>query len=1113
MWRKYRGLSRRRETARARRSSRGAVRLALDFLESRTLLSNVTWTGAADGKSWTVAGNWSDDALPTSSDDVTINLGGNPTIQITSGAQTVHSLTSTDALSISGGSLSVAANSSMSGGLTMTGGSLIANGAGITLSVTGTATVSGGGMEAEGGATLSLSQLTTYAGAVNATSALEATGIGSVLSLPNLATVTEDTGSFFSRTQILALSGGDVELPALTSIGGGPVQLESDGAGSKLNINALTSFSGNTGQQNDSGLQVTNHASVTDTALTTLNEANLTLDGTGTLSTGQIATFTTATLTLSGGTATFSGLTNANASSFLVSGGAVLTLSDLSTYAGPVNATATWQATGTGSKLAMSKLATLTEDTGGYTSRTLIQALSGGDVELPALTSISGGPVQLESDGAGSVLNINALTSFSGNTGQQNFSGLQVTNHASASDTALATLNEANLTLDGTGTLSTGQIATFTTATLTLSGGTATLAGLTNANASSFLVSGGAVLTLSDLSTYAGPVNATATWQATGTGSKLAMSKLATLTEDTGGYTSRTLIQALSGGDVELPALTSISSGPVQLESDGAGSVLNINALSSFSGNTGQQNFSGLQVTNHASASDTALATLNEANLTLDGTGTLSTGQIATFTTATLTLSGGTATLAGLTNANASSFLVSGGAVLTLSDLSTYAGPVNATATWQATGTGSKLAMSKLATLTEDTGGYTSRTLIQALSGGDVELPALTSISGGPVQLESDGAGSVLNINALTSFSGNTGQQNFSGLQVTNHASASDAALATLNEANLTLDGTGTLSTGQIATFTAATLTLSGGTATLAGLTNANASSFLVSGGAVLTLSDLSTYAGPVNATATWQATGTGSKLAMTKLATVTEDTGGYISRTVIQVLSGGDVELPALATISGGPVQLESDGAGSKLNINALTSLSGNTGQQNYSGLQVTDSGTVEDQALATFSKANLTLDGTGTLGISQIKTFTVGTISLSGGTANFSGITDADGSSLEASGGMLTLSTLKTYAGGVNDTSVLQATGTGSLLALPALTTMTEDTGGYTSRTQVQALSGGDVELPLLASISGGPVQLESDGAEQHAQHQCPHQFLRQHRASLLLGSPGVQSRLGQR
>ena len=114
-------------------------------------------------------------------------------------------------------------------------------------------------------------------------------------------------------------------------------------------------------------------------------------------------------------------------------------------------------------------------------------------------------------------------------------------------------------------------------------------------------------------------------------------------------------------------------------------------------------------------------------------------------------------------------------------------------------------------------------------------LPLLTSITGGPVQLESDGVGSTLNINALTTLQGNTGQQYYSGVQATNHGTVSDAALATLKQANLTLDGTGTISLGQIATLTGGTASLSGGTATLSGLTDADGSSFLVSGGGKLT--------------------------------------------------------------------------------------------------------------------------------------------------------------------------------------------------------------------------------------------------------------------------------------
>ena len=122
---------------------------------------------------------------------------------------------------------------------------------------------------------------------------------------------------------------------------------------------------------------------------------------------------------------------------------------------------------------------------------------------------------------------------------------------------------------------------------------------------------------------------------------------------------------------------------------------------------------------------------------------------------------------------------------------------------------------------------------VQALAGGDVELPKLTTISGGPVTLESDGAGSKLNVSTLTSFTeNNVNQRYYSGLQVTNQATVLDSVLATMTEVNLTLDGTGTESLNQITTLTAGTVTLTGGTAVLGGLTDANTSSFLVSGGA-----------------------------------------------------------------------------------------------------------------------------------------------------------------------------------------------------------------------------------------------------------------------------------------
>lgn len=74
----------------------------VEALESRLLLSAVSWTGDAGDNQWTTPGNWSTHALPGPGDDVTINAPGSPAITLDSGAQavSVHSLQSSDPLSV-----------------------------------------------------------------------------------------------------------------------------------------------------------------------------------------------------------------------------------------------------------------------------------------------------------------------------------------------------------------------------------------------------------------------------------------------------------------------------------------------------------------------------------------------------------------------------------------------------------------------------------------------------------------------------------------------------------------------------------------------------------------------------------------------------------------------------------------------------------------------------------------------------------------------------------------------------------------------------------------------------------------------------------------------------
>ena len=118
-----------------------------------------------------------------------------------------------------------------------------------------------------------------------------------MLSLPALATITGST-QVFSSLKVQALSGGDVELPALMQAAG-PVQVESDGASSNVDFSGLTAL-----ESANISLTVTNNAIV---------------------GMPQLRTFS-GTLRISGGPLALPGLTNADNSSIDLSGGAILTL-------------------------------------------------------------------------------------------------------------------------------------------------------------------------------------------------------------------------------------------------------------------------------------------------------------------------------------------------------------------------------------------------------------------------------------------------------------------------------------------------------------------------------------------------------------------------------------------------------------------------------------------------------------------------------------------------------------------------------------------------------------------------------------------------------------------
>ncbi len=609
---------------------------------------------------------------------------------------------------------------------------------------------------------------------------LEASGAGSTLELPNLTTI----GTLTDNTlHIEAMQGGQVGLPKLDSISNTrPVQITADGGGSQIDLSALTTFDGY--DPGHAELNVTDRGTVLAANLTSFADLSIDLDGTGVIADSQWQTFNTVNFTVTGGSYSLPGLTDITAATLFAGSGGSLTLAGVTSYDAP-NGGGDWylEASGAGSTLDLPNLTTI----GTLTGSTLhIEAMQGGQVGLPKLNSISNTrPVQFTADGGGSQIDLSALTTFDGYPGN---GALDATDGATVDDGNLTSLDEITVTLDGTGSLATAQWSTFTHGAINATGGTPNLSGLEN----------GGIFTGSKYNnspTLPAPTTPTTdTW-----------------TGDAGDDSFQT------AANWSLDSVPSLAN-QVVIPASFAGSNITSSATVTV-----------LSINSHANLVIAAGAfEVTSGNSAINGTLTVESGASLTATG-----SGASFTATGTTTINGASLFAESGATLTVPGVASYAGLTGQTTTLEAVGAGSDLALANLTGVTEDAGSYYSLVQIEAVSGGTVALPLLTSISGGPVFLESVGAGSVLNVSDLTSFSGQSGRNSYSTLQATTGGVVDDGKLTTLAYVNLVLNGTGTLSYSQITSYTFGTFDWDSGVITFNALSDIDGSNFVVSGGAV----------------------------------------------------------------------------------------------------------------------------------------------------------------------------------------------------------------------------------------------------------------------------------------
>ncbi len=1012
--------------------------LCFQYLESRWLLATITWSGAGDGSSWTGGANWNGGIVPGPNDTALIN-SQSQTIDL-SGNVTVGRVVSGVPLDITSGSLTVQAGSSQANnGLTLSSGTtLTVNGAGATLNATGTTVIDGASIFAQNGAGVTLLGVSTYNNEGNSPT-LQASGAGSSLSLANLSSLVV-ANQWGSSLAVNALAGGSVNLSSLAQIDTSSTNLESDGAGSVLNLSSLTTFTQSSGS---GSLQITNHGTVNDPLLTTLSAVSVTLDGTGTVALGQITGIVNGAINLSGGAPSFSQLNNINGSSVNVTGGTLsLPLVTAFNNDGQQVTLEANNTVGGGSSLSLANLSSLVV-ANQWGSSLAVNALAGGSVNLSSLAQIDTSSTNLESDGAGSVLNLSSLTTFTQSSGS---GSLQITNHGTVNDPLLTTLSAVSVTLDGTGTVALGQITGLVNGAINLRGGTPSFSQLSDINGSSVNVIGG-TLSLPLVSAFNND-GELVTLQANGSGSNLSLASLSSLVV-ANQWASNFVVKALAGGSVNLSALAQIDTSTTNLESDGAGSVLNLSSLTTFTQSSGS---GSLQITNHGTVNDPLLTTLSAVSVTLDGTGTVALGQITGIVNGAINLSGGAPSFSQLNNINGSSVNVTGGTLsLPLVTAFNNDGQQVTLEANNTVGGGSSLSLANLSSLVV-ANQWGSSLAVNALAGGSVNLSSFAQIDTSSTNLESDGAGSVLNLSSLTTFTQSSGS---GSLQITNHGTVNDPLLTTLSAVSVTLDGTGTVALGQITGLVNGAINLRGGTPSFSQLSDINGSSVNVIGG-TLSLPLVSAFNND-GELVTLQANGSGSNLSLASLSSLVV-ANQWASNFVVKALAGGSVNLSALAQIDTSTTNLESDGAGSVLNLSSLTTFTqtgGSTGS-----LQVTNRGTVEDAELTLLSNVNLSGDATGTLTVPATQSYvaTSGTISIQVGTLTDQGSVTAQDNTTVSIPGNVT----------VNQDGVLSTTARGTIQISGDLLGNTQNADGFSPL--------GALLLNSSSSNAGSPQLLEA-------------------------------------
>ncbi len=728
-----------------------------------------------------------------------------------------------------------------------------------------------------GGGTVKLPVLTTLNLTNGTLFHFAANGVGAEVGIDALASMPTAVSAIISN-------GGLVKAPSLTTLAGAVTM---SGAGNDF-TSALTTVSGT--------LTVAG-ATISLPSLTTVAGSSITVGAGGTLTLGGTPSAAGALLSINGGgsliangvtdlsggrvsvdgatsSVSFTALTNIDNVSVLANNGGHVTLPAVTSMTcnvsnKPCYATNPFYAAGIGSQVSLPALTTFTATTGSYLEA---YGYGGGTVKLPALTSVNltNTLFHFNATGSGAEVDIDALATL------PTAASVIIGSGGLVKAPSLTTLAGA-VTMSGAGNGFTSALTTIT-GTLSVVGATISLPSLTSVAGSSISVGTGAALTLGGTPSAAGAILAI-----NGGGSLIAngLTDLSGGRVTVDGATSSASLTALAnidnasitasgGGDVTLPAVTSMtcnaSNKPCYANNPfyswGAGSLVNMPALATFSASTG----SYLEAYGYGGGIVklpvlTAINLTNGTNFHVNATGVgaeVDIDALATLPTAV-------------------TVIIANGGMVKAPSLATLAGAV----TMSGTGNGFTSALASV------TGSL-------SVAGATISLPNPTTIAGSSITV---GSGGTLTLGGAPS--------------------ATDAILSINGGGSLTANGISNLSGGRVS-VDGATSSVS-----LTGLTNIDNVSLAATTGGHVSLPAVTSMTcnatnkpcysnNPINAS------GTGSQVTLSSLATFTVTTGSVLT---VGATSGASVALAALSTIGTTNTDLtfSANGSGSQIDLSAL--------------------------------------------------------------------------------------------------------------------------------------------------------------------------------------------------